>query len=370
MRDTVRLVAGGDIMLGEHPIMVGRGVGTALGRDPDFDLFGGIRNLLGTADLATANLECALSDPPRFSLPSRRECRGPVRGIHSLTHAGFHALSLANNHSQQYGREAFDGTVASLDDAGIRVVGRAAGDTGRCLPVDLQVNGLDLRVLGYSLRPRQHFTGRPQYAEGPREAILHDIGEARAAGALAVVSIHWGDEFVASPTREQVDLGHAMIEAGCSLVIGHHPHVLQGWERVGSGVILYSLGNFVFDMPWQTALRRAAVCEITLSKAGCGDVTWHPITQDGRYRPVHAAGLVGQEILSFLEAARRDLERGEGEYAAQDPEAHERLVAWAGAQERRARYRYFARNLWRYRADVTGEVLLKFALRRLGLLHD
>ncbi len=357
-------------MLGEHPAMVGRGVGTRLRRDPTFDPLAGIAPILRRADIALANLESALSDWPRLCLPSRRECRAPASAARLLAGAGFGALTLANNHVQQHGPAAVRETAAALADHGIAVVGLAGDAPGTCRPVDLVCGGLPVRLLGYSLRPRQHFADAPLYAEGTREGILADIAAGRAAGAVVVATVHWGEEFVAAPTRAQVALGRAMVEAGCTLVLGHHPHVLQGWERWQSGAIFYSLGNLVFDMPWLPALRRTALCECSVRADGCGEVVWHPLRLDREHCPRPAAATERDAILEFLAAARRELEQGAGSAGAAAEAAERDAIAAALAQERWARNRYFLRNLWRYRPDVAGQLIGKFLLRRVGLLHD
>ncbi len=350
--------------------MVGRGTATRLRRDPAHDPFEFLRPLTAQADLALANLECALSDWPRFSAPSRRECRGPLAGLERLAASGFHAFTIANNHIQQHGEAAVRQTVSLLAEAGLAVVGLAGDAPGSCRPVDVTVREHPVRLLGYSLRPRQGFSNAPLYAEGRREAILDDIRAGKADGATVVVTIHWGDEFVHTPHRDQVDLGRAMVEAGCALVVGHHPHVLQGWQRHGPGVVLYSLGNLVFDMPWLPQLRRTALAACDLGADGCGDVTWHPLALDQAHRPRPAGGEDEQWISRFLADSPAQLAAGVGPWAAPDPEAYAAALGQAAAEERWTRNRYFLKNLHRYRPDVSGQLIGKFVLRRLGLLHD
>ena len=366
----IRLVAGGDVMLGEHPAMVGRGVSTRLLRNPSYDPLVGIAPLLRQADLSIANLESVLSDWPRGAPASRRECRAPAAAIRILAGAGFRAFTLANNHIQQYGQAAVCETIAALARHDIAVVGLVGEHPGTCRPVDLEIQGLPLRLLGYSLRPRQHFSAEPIYAEGTPEGILADVANGVAAGAIVVVSLHWGDEFVAVPSRQQVFFGRAMIEAGCSLVLGHHSHVLQGWERYRHGAIFYSLGNLVFDMPWLSTLRRTALCECTLNLSGCADVVIHPLCLDDEHRPQPATDPVRTEILQFLADAHRQLQQGKGPLAAALENDYQNMVAAELVSERWARNRYFLRNLWRYRPDVAAQLIGKFLLRRLALLHD
>ena len=366
----LRVIAGGDIMLGEHPAMVGRGTATRLSRVPDFDPLAAVQGILAGADLAIANLECALSDPPIWGLSSRRECLAPAAAIDCLAASGLHAVSLANNHIQQHGAQAVLNTIDILEKAGLVVVGLAGKRPGSCRPVELTIHGNRVTLLGYSLRPRQGFDEVPLYAEGTREGMLADIREARASGALVVVSVHWGDEFLHVPSIGQVELGRDMVDAGCNLVLGHHPHVLQGWELRGRGAIFYSLGNLVFDMPWLPELRRTALCDCKLDGDVCRDVVWHPlvIEQDFCSRP--ATGEDRAWINTFLAESRKGVESGTGAWAVQTASEYDSQLRAAVAGERWARNRYFLKNLHHYRLDVSSQLIGKFVLRRIGLLHD
>lgn len=370
MRNRFRVVAGGDVMLGDHPAMVGRGVGSRLSRRNGFNPFCGITPLLDEADLAIANLECALSDWPRLCLPSRRSCRAPTAALACVVDSGFNAFNLANNHSQQHGADALSSTADMLNARGIAVVGLAGERPGTCRPVDLEIRGQAFRLLGYSLRPRQHFTEAPVYAEGTREGILSDIATGRQASAVVIVNIHWGDEFVTTPSPQQIALGRALVDAGCTLVLGHHPHVLQGWERRGRGAIFYSLGNLVFDMPWLHSLRRSALCDCILGPEGCEEVGWHPLLLNSDYSPQAALEPVRSEILSFLTETERSLANLPDEELSSDYDDYERSARKALVRHRWMRNRYFLRNLWRYPPDVAAQMVGKFLLRRVGLLHD
>jgi poly-gamma-glutamate synthesis protein (capsule biosynthesis protein) len=364
------LVAGGDVMLGEHPVMVGRGVLTALTRDAEFDPFSGIRPILAAADLAFANLECSLKDLAPGTPVADRACIGPANGIGVLVRAGFSILNVANNHVEQHGTQAFGDTIATLNGAGIGVAGLGTEDDGHALPVDRELNGVPFRVLGYSLRPRQHFTHRPLYAEGQEPSMLEDIRAGAAAGRQVIVSMHWGDEFVDRPSRDQVRLGRAMIDAGASLVLGHHPHVLQGWESYRGGFIVYSLGNLVFDMPWHDSLRRSALFSCRIDAAGVSEARWIPLLLDSMHRPQPATDEAASSILAFLSEARTGLESGTGSFAPTSDEEYARLVVRGLARNRASGYGYFLRNCWRYEPAVLRDMVSKFILRRLGILKD
>jgi poly-gamma-glutamate synthesis protein (capsule biosynthesis protein) len=366
----VKLVAGGDIMFGEHPIMVGRGTASAILRNSAYDPLECVREHFAGADLALANLESVLSDPPAGSTPAERECRGPARSLSSLLDSGLDALNLANNHIQQHGAAPFHQTVSTLEQAGFGLVGRAGGGTGSAIPWDTEINNVPLRVLGYSLRPRQHFTGQPLYAEGPEERILEDVAAGRKRGRTVVVSLHWGDEFVPRPSRDQVGLGRRILDAGAVLVLGHHPHVLQGWESYRGGAIVYSLGNLVFDMPWLESLRRTALFSCSLGPEGVEDVAWIPLRIGDDFRPAPPNAATAKEIVDFLAEAKDNLERNQGAWSAPAPEVYRAMVGSHETEQRLASQKYFLRNMFRYEPGVLASQIGKFLRRRLGLLHD
>ena len=368
--DLATIVATGDIMLGEHPIMVGCGVCTSIERDPAFDPFAGLGPLLREADVVFGNLECALGPRPRGGPPDARECLGPPRGLDLLVRAGFNALSVANNHIEQHGAGVFRSTLAGLAASGIGAVGLAGGAAGRCRPVDVEAGGVPLRLLGWSLRPRQHFTRPPLYAEGTVDGMLADVRAGIAAGRLVIVSVHWGDEFVARPSRSQQELGRALVDAGASLVLGHHPHVLQGWERYGRGAIVYSLGNLVFDMPWLPELRRSGLFRCRLGADGVAECGWEPLLLDSRHRPRPAPPPEAAEIREFLREARRGLEEGSGPLAVPDDEEYSDAVRRGLARNRRASHAHFLAQVWSYQPRVLAGIVGKFVRRRLGLLRD
>src|SRR5690606_2415251 len=85
---------------------------------------------------------------------------------------------------------------------------------------------------------------------------------------MVIVSVHWGVEYKAKPNQRQILLGRAMIDAGADVVLGHHPHWTQTVEEYQDGVIIYSLGNFIFDQMWSEETRRGDVVEFKLDKTG------------------------------------------------------------------------------------------------------
>jgi hypothetical protein len=232
----VEVIAVGDVMLG-------RGVAGAV------DPLSGVAPWLRRADLALGNLECVVAGAgtPR---PGPYRLRAPASVAATLRDAGFDVLGLANNHALDYGPAGLAETVARLQAAGIAPLGAGAGATAAAQPVLRHVGGLRLAFLAFNTVPDPD----DEPGAGGWTRVAWDGAQASSAIAAArtradavIVSIHWGYEYELRPDPAQRDAAQVMLEAGADLVIGHHPHVVQGTEFRASGFVAYSLGNLVFD---------------------------------------------------------------------------------------------------------------------------
>jgi poly-gamma-glutamate capsule biosynthesis protein CapA/YwtB (metallophosphatase superfamily) len=202
--------------------------------DPLAYPFSGVAQLLRTDDLTIANLEGTLTEQqgannPVFSIRGKPEYAG------MLVQGGVDLVDVENNHSHDYGLEGFAETKASLERVGVGYFGGSAVDRRT-------IRGVRVVNLGYLGGPR-----------GTRERVVADVQRERGQSDLVVVSFHWGVEGWTETHPDQQSLGRATIDAGADLVIGHHPHVLQGIESYRGRHILYSLGNFVFGANSQPA---------------------------------------------------------------------------------------------------------------------
>jgi len=272
-----RIAAVGDVMLGDDVLLLGSGVRTRVNRHgPDYP-FRHVAALLRSADLGFCNLECVLSDRGA----DEREMntlgmRGVPECAAGMARAGFHVVSVANNHVLDHGRLALDETRATLTASGVVPVGGESGWSPKVAPR----NGARLGFLAYCL-----VSGRERPSDGKLGAIVTDVRRGRGQVDCLVVSLHWGDEYMPSPLPWQVSFAHRLIDEGVTLVLGHHPHVLQPVEPHGNGLIAYSLGNFVFDMRWG-ATRRGAVLMVNMARGRVIDWTLVPVIVNPEYQPV------------------------------------------------------------------------------------
>lgn len=253
-------------MLGDSSVCVGFGFHSSYPRDAS-PAFAQVKDLLRRHEIVVGNLECLLTPIGAGATRFRTDqMRGDPEYARDLRAAGFTALSVANNHAMQHGRAAFDATVASLEAAGIAIVGIKGADDWCAKPVIVRTRaGRRVGILGYCWRPRQYDSSVPPYAEGDIEQVERDVRRLRAVTDDVVVSLHWGEEFVARPSADEVAHARRIIDAGASVLAGHHPHVARTVERYEDGIICYSLGNLVTDMTWETKLREGLImtCELT-----------------------------------------------------------------------------------------------------------
>jgi poly-gamma-glutamate capsule biosynthesis protein CapA/YwtB (metallophosphatase superfamily) len=241
-QDEIQIAAVGDLMLGgrTEPFLIKAG--------PDYP-FVDVKPILQKADVVVGNLECPISlrgnavENKKFTLRA-----GPIAST-ALKMAGFRVMSLANNHTMDFGPLALQETLANLDDNGILHSGAGMNLDDARSPAILKVKKTTLAFLSYSLTfPLEFFASarRPGTAPGYMEFVKTDIEKIRPLADIIIVSFHWGAELLTAAKDYQIALGRQAIDWGADVVLGHHPHVLQELELYKGRLIAYSLGNFVF----------------------------------------------------------------------------------------------------------------------------
>lgn len=344
----VTIFAVGDLQLGDSPTAVGFGFYSRYASRPIGPLFDAVQAQLAEADLAFGNLECTLSRAGVVVNSWKSvHLRGEPAFLPQLRRAGFTILNVANNHAVQHGDATFHETVAMLREAGIAACGIKGTDGWAAQPTLVVTrHGAHLGILGYCLRPRQYGAADPPYAEGDETAICADVRRLRPTVDRVVVSLHWGEEFVDEPSRDEITMARAIIDAGASVILGHHPHVVRPVEQYAGGVIAYSLGNFVADMVWQDRLRRGAVLRCTLPAGGEARAEVWSTFIGADYRPqlegplpvTPAASLPGLPSDAYAREVDRTV----------------RAQQWAG-------YRHALRNLWKFPPAIVGQLLVRTA---------
>jgi poly-gamma-glutamate synthesis protein (capsule biosynthesis protein) len=287
--------------------MLARSLGRALSANPADSPFAAVRELLRGADLAVGNLECAIGTAGEPQ-PKAYTFRAPPAAAPALADAGFDLLSLANNHTLDYGAPTLSETIQLLDAQGLLHAGAGANAAAARRPVIAEAGGLRLAFLAYANVPveRGGFVtagwtagaDTPGLAWAVPEQITADVAAAGPQADHVIVLLHSGYEGSEQPNDTQRASAHAAIDAGATLVIGAHPHVLQGIERYKGGLIAYSLGNFVFD-GFDGAGAESAILTLTLTRAGIDGYRWTPVVlRAGRPQP--AEGAQAEAILARL----------------------------------------------------------------------
>jgi poly-gamma-glutamate synthesis protein (capsule biosynthesis protein) len=293
----LRIAAVGDIMLG----------GTAA---PEMQKYGydypfeRTKNILKQGQIVFGNLEGPLTDGGVAGTAKQYVFRSPPDKVApALARAGFNVVSLANNHTLDYGPEGLEDTRAALEKTGIRHVGAGRNDNSARQPVYMMADGVTVAVLAYSLTfPEEFWAGpdKPGTAFGHERHVRADVATARAAADIVVVSFHWGQEGKTELRDYQTQLAHAAIDAGASAVLGHHPHILQGVERYKDGVILYSLGNFAFGSYSNTATR-SAIALLTFRDRQWRELKMVPLNVKNAEVVFQPRPLVGRDATQVVE---------------------------------------------------------------------
>lgn len=223
------LTFAGDCTLGSDPGDFGSQhsfIGT-IGEDYDFP-FRNVAHLFENDDFTMVNLESVLADTNAGQTSKRFTFRGPTAYTQILTGSSVEAVTLANNHTEDFGKEGLNSTISALESAGVEYV---EADKTKIVTTE---SGLIIGLYADSF----YFDAKE---------VEKNVTKLRNEGAeIIVCAFHWGSEGKYRPDAQQQNLAKVAIDAGAHIVYGSHPHVLQKVEKYGDGIIYYSLGNFSF----------------------------------------------------------------------------------------------------------------------------
>ncbi|MCX7221106.1 MAG: CapA family protein [Burkholderiales bacterium] len=237
----VKLLFVGDLMVDELP-----GQLIKQGKNP----FAAFETQFSQADLRFGNLECSVGNA------GKREIKPFTFQAHprvlSTIKQHFNAVSLANNHTGDYGPAAFGKMMDLLEQKGIPYFGGGRDVRAAHAPYVSEVKGVRIAILAYDdFFPRsfEALEDRPGVAWADDDQIVFDIRAAKTTHKADIVIVypHWGWEHEKMASPRQIQLAHLMIEAGADAVVGGHPHVTQNIEIYQNKPIFYSLGNFIFN---------------------------------------------------------------------------------------------------------------------------
>ena len=293
----ITLNAVGDIML------AGSGTGTFARMGYDYP-FAATRQELKAADINVGNLEAPITQKGSEFIGKRFRFKTSPNASAALKRAGFSVLTLANNHMMDFGAIGLQETLRQLDIENILYTGAGENLVLARKPALLSLKNNKIAFLAYSLTlPGEFYAKSHQAGTAPGFAPLYreDIMKAKSDADYVVVSFHWGEEKSAKPKAYQVQAAHRAIDAGADLVIGHHPHVLQGIERYKKGIILYSLGNFAFGS-MSSGSDTSIIARIIFDR-GIREVELIPLNvlnAEVRFQPKIARGRRGMDVIRHM----------------------------------------------------------------------
>ncbi|GGG15668.1 CapA family protein [Paenibacillus abyssi] len=237
---------------------------------------------LADADLTAGNLENPITERGTPAPDKSYIFKGSPKNLPAFKDAGFDVVSLANNHTLDQGVEGLLDTMGHLDEAGIPHVGAGNDDVEAFTPVILESKGVRVAYLGLSRVVPVVEWKAEKYRAGVAETYdttraVEAIKKASDEADIVVVMVHWGQELNDYPLDYQKSFAREYIDAGADLVIGSHPHVLQGFEQYKGKWIAYSLGNFIFNMTRTERAADTGVLDATCDRAGDCSLRFHPM---------------------------------------------------------------------------------------------
>jgi poly-gamma-glutamate synthesis protein (capsule biosynthesis protein) len=241
------LVFGGDVLLGRGVERLGKG-------KPESFPFTHVRDIFMSHDRTILNFESAMPFIHVSTADFGMKLSSPSTSASVLQNAGIDIVSLANNHSLDYGEEGILHARERLQDAGIVSVGHGDNDSFSALYVE----NVGTTKVGYFM-----YNAVTAYSEEQIQDLLSTL---RTTSDFQVACIHWGEEYTKEHNVYQERLARLLIQNGIDVVIGHHPHVTQDVELIEGVPVFYSLGNLVFDQYWSTDVMTGYLVSITLKK--------------------------------------------------------------------------------------------------------
>jgi poly-gamma-glutamate synthesis protein (capsule biosynthesis protein) len=260
----VTFIAGGDIMLS-------RGTGRHIDLNGPRYPFKKIQHIIQEHDIAFANLESPISSRGKRFVPNKGiYFRADPSVIDGLVFSGFDVFSLGNNHSLDWGTAALQDTMSILEQHGFLHSGAGTTWQEAFRPAVVDIRGTTCAIISindiYPFEVTEGDTLTMQTLTYDAHTLQREIRTMDKKYDIIIASVHAGIEYIQKPESDKVHMMQNLIDYGVDVVIGHHPHVIQGIEVYGDGLIAYSLGNLIFDQEWSRATSLGLLLEICFLK--------------------------------------------------------------------------------------------------------
>ncbi len=287
----VRLIAVGDIILQ-----------TRNNKYP----FENIKETLKNKDILFGNLEAVLSSKGKAAEIAHLLYSSP-KNVEHLKSAGFDVLNIANNHIFDWGPEGFNNTLDVLCKNDLTFIG-ANNKPGKN-HVIVEKKGIKFGFLGYT-EDGFSFPEKGVWINKIEEIdIIKDIEYISPQCEFVIISLHWGINNAFYPSPKQINFAHKLIDAGATVILGHHPHVIQGIERYKTGLIAYSLGNFQYDSKLPKRNKSIILC-LNFDRERVESYEIIPVIIGKNFLPGVAAGKLKDKVSDFITKISQPLMTG------------------------------------------------------------
>lgn len=265
--------------------------------------FKAIRAIFKNADLVIGNLECPFTDEDKPAFTNQFTHKADKKAGRIIGDLCIDLVSLANNHILDFGKKGLRDTIDVLEMQNIRWLGAGWSEEEARKPIEVMVKDRKVGIL--SLAQKECSAAN---IKGWGAGVLDDdyaietVRCLKRNADIVIAYFHFGIEFARYPTPQQIKLCHVLIEQGADIIIGHHPHVPQGFEFYKKGFIAYSLGNFIFEMPRGSHKfdRLGLIVEIDIAKNTNKKVQITPFDTNNGF-PERLVGIEKDEAFNFLD---------------------------------------------------------------------
>lgn len=289
-------------------LMFAREVGTFVDANGGAAALANVASELSSPDVTIANVEAPLTDDESDALIGKDVYwMSRPAGIEALKVAGIDVVSLANNHIMDYGTAGLEDTLEALDGAGILHAGAALTESAAGEPAELEVDGVRIAFFSWTDIIPDNFLAYGDSAGVVSARMNMDdackrVSEAKETHDIVIVAMHWGVEYQPYIDEAQQQApAHKLVDAGADVIVGNHPHVIEGIEFYNGALISYSQGDFVCDH-FSRETGESFILNFTLTQDGVQDVSATPVYLDDEHGiPSIVTGSHAQSILGRLE---------------------------------------------------------------------
>lgn len=269
----LKLTFTGDIFPGDEEFTIGFGIKSKFEKGCSKLWINNIPSVVGESDFLIGNLESPLIDKEDSV---KATFFGTKQFASFLHECGFNVLNIANNHILEQGDNGYYRTLTNLKNYGIDYVGGTV--KGRPQILLLNKNNISVAISAFCDERVCNIPNKDCYASLEESSVVHTLERMNEYYPdYKIFIFHWGNEYISFPSPEQRNLAYKLIDNGADIIIGHHPHCIQPYEKYKNGHIFYSLGNFCFDGLESKKVSVGMTVSFDLDKKNISDVQYRGV---------------------------------------------------------------------------------------------